>query len=132
MCLPLSSILTVVTVLHLLIVKSTILYIMSTSIFFVYWSFLLFALVPEEEKQNLQLKDNISEKYALVHEKDVHREGGIYSSLFVRRATIMSLWFLCSFTSIVLNKYILSYLNVDAGILGRWCNLSLVKLYLCK
>lgn len=75
--------------------------------------------IPEEEKQNLQLKDNISEKYALVHEKDVHREGGIYSSLFVRRATIMSLWFLCSFTSIVLNKYILSYLNVDAGILGE-------------
>ena len=38
---------------------------------------------------------------------------------FVRQSVMMSLWFVFSFGSIISNKYILSTLDGDAGILGE-------------
>ena len=53
----------------------------------------------------------------------------------VRQAVMMILWYLFSFGSIITNKYILSSLNGDAGVLGETQMLSSVifgafKMYL--
>ncbi len=41
------------------------------------------------------------------------------SNLYVRQATLLGLWYLFSFFTIVLNKYILTVLEGDASLLGR-------------
>lgn len=41
------------------------------------------------------------------------------SDIFVRQVVMMTLWYIFSFGSMFTNKYILSDLNGDAGILGE-------------
>lgn len=55
--------------------------------------------------------------------------------ILIRQAVMMGLWYLFSFGSIISNKYILSSLNGDAGVLGETQMLSSVifgafKMYL--
>ena len=40
-------------------------------------------------------------------------------NLFVKQATLLGLWYMFSFFTIVLNKYILTILGGDASLLGR-------------
>lgn len=54
----------------------------------------------------------------------------VFSPLFVKQASVMSLWFFFSFISIVLNKYILSMLDVDPGILGL-CQIVMTTFFGC-
>jgi len=63
---------------------------------------------------------------AVVERKQPH----VISSLFFKQAFVMSLWFVFSFISIVLNKYILSILDVDPGILGL-CQIVMTTFFGC-
>ena len=51
--------------------------------------------------------------------KHREEEDGIFTKVFFKTALVMALWFFTSFTAIVMNKYILSGLDVDPGVLGR-------------
>jgi len=63
---------------------------------------------------------------AVVERKQPH----VLSPLFIKQASVMSLWFIFSFISIVLNKYILSILDVDPGILGL-CQIVMTTFFGC-
>lgn len=52
-----------------------------------------------------------------VHSSDENQKA-LFTPNFLKQAVVMSLWFFTSFASIVLNKYILSTLDVDASLLG--------------
>jgi len=62
----------------------------------------------------------------------IERKGVPYtlSSTFIKQAVIMTLWFVSSFFSIVLNKYILSVLDTDPGILG-FCQIVMTTFFGC-
>ncbi|XP_002160887.1 solute carrier family 35 member E2A isoform X1 [Hydra vulgaris] len=48
----------------------------------------------------------------------VVKDGSLFTSMFIKQICVMSLWFFSSFTTIVLNKFILTTLDGDPGILG--------------
>jgi len=62
--------------------------------------------------------------------KHVTQDGDqiIFSKFFIKRAIVMCLWFFMSFTGIVLNKYILTGLDVDPGILGE-CQILMTTVF---
>ena len=47
----------------------------------------------------------------------------LFTPSFLKQCIVMALWFFSSFASIVLNKYILTTLDVDASLLGKMTNL---------
>ena len=60
---------------------------------------------PNENKQSMYAEDVIHNSHT--------------SNLWLKQAALLGLWYLFSFFTIVLNKYILTVLEGDAGLLGR-------------
>lgn len=93
--------------------------------------------VPSDEKPDItsQLSRNMvpftKDDYTLeIQKSDTRRsvrraqsfeksQTALFTPTFLKQATVMSLWFFASFTTIVLNKYLLSTLDVDASVLGE-------------
>ena len=66
---------------------------------------------------NYAIQINSSEKHQTPMEENIEKPRT--SNLYVKQATLLGLWYMFSFFTIVLNKYILTALGGDASFLGR-------------
>ena len=67
--------------------------------------------------ENHATQTNSNENYQTYIEENIQKPRT--SNLYVKQATLLGLWYLFSFFTIVLNKYILTALGGDASHLGR-------------
>lgn len=78
---------------------------------------------PELAEVIHNFKDHETSKLKRQRTISESAESHLYCGLryeFVKPALVMSAWFFCSFVTIMLNKYILTSLDADPGVLGEF------------
>eukprot|EP00111_Clytia_hemisphaerica_P000178 TCONS_00000443-protein len=70
-------------------------------------------IILEREKSNTRRHVHRAQSF----DKE-NAQKALFTPVFMKQCIVMSLWFFTSFASIVLNKYLLSTLDVDASLLG--------------
>jgi len=82
-----------------------------------------YSMSPNNSGQSVTINNTV-----VLNEKAVVERKPVSSAICFKQVIFMSLWYLFSFASIFLNKYILSTLNVDPGILGT-CQICMTTFF---